>query len=824
MHAFLQDIRYSIRQLRKSPGFALTAIATLGLGIGAVTSVFSVVHAVLLNPFAFHNPGQLVVVRETVQEMQKTYPELPDNYLHYTRLKADSKTLADAAIFQDNSVSISTGTDHPQIVGSLQVSSNFFSLLGVRPILGRTFTADETAVGRKRDVAILSYSAWQRLFHGDPAVVGRVLRDDGKPVTIVGVLPPNFRFPIVAWLPGKTPSTASPRPYDLIEPLVPGENELKDDQFDYNYLVIARLKPGVTVAQARVELDGLQKAHTLAARLPGHLGIAIHPFTEDITGGVSAALWLLFAAVGTVLLIACVNLANLQLARAVSREREVAVRSALGAGRLRLVQSRLAESLVLAVLGGAAGIVLSQLGVRLFVLLAPANLPRIHEVQIHWMVLAFAASLSIITALLFGTLPALHSLKVQPQQAMQSTTNRAANTRDGAASRNLLVTVEVACTLVLLIVTALVIRSFVRVLHQDWGFNAGHVTVADVVLLTPQYGNSLKTAPAARIAFIERTLARLRRLPGVQSAAMTSALPLTGDTWVDAIIRPEHPLPAEQEPQVNVRWVSPEYMSLMGIPIVAGRGLTEADKEHSHNVLISQKTARDAWPGEDPIGKQMRSIDKGRGTFTVVGVVGDARTNNLKEVADMVYKPFWNEAPGSVSFLVRSSLPANALAPSIRREIWQIDPEVSIRTLKSLDEQVSDSVALERFQSLLLSCFGVAALMLALLGVYGVLSYSVSLRAHEMGIRIALGADKANLVRLVISQAVFPVIGGLLIGLSAAIFAVRWVQSLLYETKLADPLAIASGILLLLLTAALAAILPARRAARVDPMRVLRME
>jgi predicted permease len=478
---------------------------------------------------------------------------------------------------------------------------------------------------------------------------------------------------------------------------------------------------------------------------------------------------------------------------------------------------------VLAVFGGAAGSFLAELGVRLFVTVAPANIPRLQEVHVDWPVLLFAAGLSVITAILFGTLPALRSLRVQPQQAMQNTMARAANPREGVITRNLLVAAEVAFTVVLLIVAALVIRSFARVLNQERGFDSSHVLVAQVDLFSPQYGQSQPNFRAAQIAFIERALDRLRQVPGVQSVAMTSVMPLTGDYWVDGIVRPDHPLPPAQEPKVNIRWVSPDYFSLMRVPVIAGRSLTLADKDHPDRAVISQAAARAAWPGEDPIGKQFND-PTGQGKITVVGVVADTRTNGLKEVSSMVYLPFWNFPPWQVSFLVRSSLPAATLAPAMRREIWNVDPEVAIPTLKSMDDQISDSVALERFQTLLLSSFGVAALLLSLLGIYGVLSYSVQLRQQEMGIRIALGADRSNLVQLVMRQAACPVAGGLFAGLALAMLATRAVESLLYETKPGDPLAMLASCTLLLLTAFFAVLIPAFRAANADPARMLRAE
>ncbi len=837
MAAPFLSLRFSIRQLRKSPGFALTAILTLALGIGAAVSVFSVVDAVLLKPFAFRDPGKLVVMREVVEEMRSQYPEVPFNYRHYLRLKKDSRSLQDAAIFQEHGVSVSPGGDHPHVLGALKVSPNFFSVLGVQPSMGRSFLPDEAVHGHS-SVVVLTWDGWKSLFDSDPNVIGRTLRIGGEANTVVGVLPAGFSFPEVAMAPDM-PSTLSHsgavRANEIFEPLVPGKGDLEDDNYDYNFSVIARLKPGVSVAQARAEIGGLQRNYSRSAHLEVHNDIAIDPFASDVTSNVSAALWLIFAAVGGVLLIACVNLANLQLARAVATERESAVRAALGASRSELLLSRLMESFVLACIGGTAGIALAFLGVRLLTAFAPADVPRINEVQVSLPVLLFAAGLSIFTALLFGTLPALRSLRIDPQSALQSNPTRVANTRASSRTRNLLVAAEVACTVVLLMVTGLVLRSFSQVMRQSRGFDTGHVVAAQVDLYAPQYGDSAPNVDAVKNAFIDRTLTSLRQIPGVQSAAMTSAMPLTGETWIDLLTRPDHPVPHGREPQVNIRFVSPGYLSTMRIPLISGRNFTDADRSAltasggkpsttPMPVLLSEKAARDGFPGENPIGRKLAALGDENRSRIVVGVVGDARVNGLKDVADMEYVPYWEMPPWNLTFLVRSSQSADGLIPEMRKAIWQIDPQVAIPTLKSLDEQVSDSLAGDRFQTLLLSSFGAAGLLLALLGVYGVLAYSVSLRRQEFGIRIALGSDKGRLMLLVLRQAAWPVLAGAGVGLGLAFVATRWVRSLLYETPAADPLAIAGTLGLLAVVAALAAILPARRASRVDPIEVLRAQ
>ena len=820
-----QDIRFSIRQLRKSPGFALTAILTLALGIGAVASVFSVVNAVLLKPFAYRDPGRLVVMREVVEEMRDQYPAVPFNYLHYLRLKKDSKTLQDATVFENKGVSVSTNGDHPNIIGAVSVSPNFFQVLGVQPFLGRDFTPEEATKGRS-NVVVLAWDGWQELFNGDPNVIGKTLRMGGDANTVIGVLPRDFRFPDVAPAPNMPSSTSSAqavRANIIFYPLIPYPDALKSDVFDYNFSVIARLRPGVTINQARAELDGLQKAHALTAHMPIHIGIYLQPFLDDVTSAISKALWLLFAAVGAVLLIACVNLANLQLARAVATERETAVRAALGASRSQLVVTRLTESLVLAAVGGIAGIAFAFLGVRLLIAAAPANIPRLNDVSVNLPVLLFAVGLSIFTAMLFGVLPALRSLRVNPQAALQSNPSRVANTRQGSTTRNLLVAAEVACTVVLLIVTGLVLRSFSQVLRQNRGFDSSHVTVAQVDLYSPQYGDSQPNYKAAKSAFIDRSLAALAQLPGVQSVAMTSAMPLTGQTWIDGLDRVDHPLPPGDQPKINLRWISPDYLSTMHIALVDGSNIT-ANHANPNQVLISEQTARVAFPGENPVGHKIKGFGGDEAVNTIVGVVADARVNGLKDVAAMVYLPYWDNPPWGVSFLVRSSQPSNAITPEIRRVIWNIDPQVAIPTVKSLDDQVSDSLSADRFQTLLLSSFGAAALLLALLGVYGVLAYSVSLRQQEFGIRIALGSDKSRLTALVLRQAAWPVLTGAGAGLVLAFVAARWVRSLLYQTQPVDPIAIVGSLALLVGAATLAAVLPARRAARIDPIEVLRNE
>jgi predicted permease len=812
-----QDLRFSFRTLRKSPGFAVTAILTLALGIGAVTSIFSVVNSVLLKPFVFPDPGRLVMLRE--YEPQLATGGGTDNPRHFYNWQSNDRLLSGMAIFQNDSLSIAVGTAHPAIVPGLAVASNFFSVLGVQPVLGRSFRPEENTEGHQYE-GILTWAAWQRYFHGDPGAIGRTMTDGGQPFTVVGILPRDFSFPRVSEIPGTMMQNAA-EPYEVFLPLTIGSDQMSDDG-DYNFMTIGRLRVGVSVAQAQTELTTIQAGFNQAKHIATGPSVRAISLVDEVAGGVSTALWVLLAAVGGVLLIGCVNLANLQLARAVSRERELAVRAALGAGRNQLLGATLADSVVLAAIGGGLGILLSFAGVRLFVAAAPQDLPRLGGIAVSWPVLAGAAALSILTAVLFGLLPALRAIRIDPQSALQAQTTRVSAGRDSQRTRNLLVAAEVACCVTLLIVTGLLVRSLSHLLDQNRDFDSNHLTLMGVYLYAPQYGTDHNDAEKVRAAFVDRALTDLAQIPGVQSVATTSERPMGGPTWVDDVIRPDHPLPDAQTPDANIRWVSPSYAATLHIPVLAGRDLAAEDKNHPTNALISEKAARSIWPGENPIGRRFSLGDKE--VYTVVGVVADARINELKDTANMIYIPYWDNTWWRMNFLIRSPQPTNALATALQQAIWNIDPQIAIPLVKSMDEQVADSVATDRFQTLMLSSFGCAALLLALLGIYGVLAYSVSLRQQEFGIRIALGCDKAALMSFVARQAMLPVAGGIVAGLALAFVASRWVHSLLYETSAADPVAIAGSLALLVAAALVAALLPARRAAQTDPMAVLRNE
>jgi predicted permease len=617
---FSNEFLYALRGLRKSPGFAITSILTLALGIGAVTAVSSVVNSVLLRPYAFREPGELIVWRETMREVRDRYPLLPDNYKHYLYLKTHSKTIADAAILQNASFAVTVGGNHPQVVSGLSVSSNFFPVLGITPALGRSFLPEEDRKAGS-NVVVITWSAAERFFGADREVLGRSLKIGGEQKTVVGVLPKTFAFPSVNEMAGGVHPGELSR-YEIFQILVPQEQDLTTDDSAFAFLVLACLKPGVSVKTAGTELDEMQQAYSLSNHLSVHLGTWVEPLSQEVTGSTGKALWLLLAAVLAVLLIGCVNLASLQLARSVARDRDNALRAALGAGHRHLFQVTFAESLILSTAGGFAGVLLAFIAVRGFVAIAPANLPRLNEVHISWPVLLFAAGLSILTALGFGILPALRTLQTDPQQLLQSGSTRIFSARKATSTRRALVTLEIATTVVLLVFTGLVARSYSKVLNQDRAFDSMSTIVAQVDLVSPKYSQGADSGASARTAFVDRSLDRLRAEANVQSAAITSTMPLTGEINIYSIRRADRPLPESETPMANLRNISPQYFATMRIPLSKGEEFEEKEREHPHDAIISQKATQVAWPGESALG---RTFQINGGTYSVTGIASDAR-------------------------------------------------------------------------------------------------------------------------------------------------------------------------------------------------------
>jgi putative ABC transport system permease protein len=781
------------------------AVLSLAVGIGSNTAIFSVVNGVLLRPLPYRDPGQLFTIREVVPKLAHLYPSLPVNFSHYYEWRQRCTAFESIAIMLFSAPNL-TGAGEPELLEGARVSASVFRVLGVSPQLGRGFLDEEDPEGHNQ-VAIISDSLWRRRFSSDPSVIGRKIALDGHPHVVVGVLPPGFQFPEREGLGSKT---------EIFQPLGYSKDDFEEITGDYNWAAIARLRPGVSPAKALAELNVIQAE--ISSRIPEKMDLhaRMSPLHEDIVGQSRRGLLVLLGAVGAVLLILCVNLANLSLARAAGRARESAIRTALGAGRAQLVRQALTESLMLALAGGALGIALAAWGVRLLVGAAPLDLPCLTEVALDWRVLGFALLTSIVSGVVFGILPALRSAGAHPQEALKSGNYTNTEGRRGVALRSLLVGVEAALSAVLLITAALLIGSFVRLMHVDKGFDIERVLAVRVKMPSAKY-----TEEPQQTAFFDRLLEKTRHLPGVQSAGLVSALPLQGETWMDLAAAEGDQRPLFERPMVNVRFVSPDYFKTLRIPFRDGRPFDESQRNRKV-VIVSQGTARRLWPGRDPMGRRLQHNEK---LEEVVGVTADVRSTSLdKDPVLMIYVPYWQRPRLSASLLVRTAMDPRGVAAGVREAIRQLDADVPVPEMQTLREVMSDSVAQRRFQMTLVMLFAAAALALAGFGIYGVVSYSVARRRTEMGIRLALGARPADLQRMVLWQGIRPVVAGLAVGIAGALAAGRILSSLLFQVNARDPLTMGAVALVLLAVAVAAAVAPARRATRVDPMRALRFE
>lgn len=813
---FVGDVRFGCRLLAKSPGFALTAFLTLALSIGASTAVFTLVDSVLLKPLGYRESGQLVVAWERLLAVSPD-PTGP-NPRHADLWRTRSTGFAAMTYLQQGKRGVSLGNEHPILLGSVTAQPNLFQLLEVTPFLGRTFDPQDGIAGRDH-VAVITWGLWQNLFRGDPAVIGKTIRVADTLCQIIGVLPENFRFPNANTLRSfrskqnlsKVPEPAIflPHVYDLTGIGWGGDFG--------NGVVLARLKPGVSMAQAQAQIESIQAEVNRQFRAAGagaNIDAFLQPMQEALVARSRTALWFLMAAVSGLMLIACLNLASAQLCRAIYREREAAVRSALGASRWRLIRVSLAENLVLAVAGGGAGLLLAAVALALFRRSAPVDLPRLAEAHLNLSVLLFSFAATFGACVLFGLLPALRLGFTDPQAALQSGNVRAAGDAHGSRIRAFLVGAEVFGCAALLVFTGLFSKSLLHLLREDKGFDTAHVTVAETDLPHDQYARN-----ESRVAFDDAILTALRSIPGVESAAMVSAMPLEGSSWIEELTRTDKP--RQQTPLLNLRWASPGYFETLRERIVRGRSFEEGDR-NLHSMIVSEGLAREVWPDRDPIGAEVQV--EGR-RYTIVGVVADTQSTSLKTApVNLAYTHYIDRPPFADFFVVRGKQSAAALIPAVRAAIWRYAPDMTIARVKTLDEQLSDSVAIERFQAQLLLAFGAAALALAMLGIYGVLSCSVAARTREIGIRMAMGATRGSICSLTFGSAAAPVLAGLGGGLCVAAWGGRLVRDLLFGVEPLDTPVIFAVAFVFLAAAAAAAGLPARRAASLDPIAALRTE
>ena len=800
-----QDLLYAVRRLFKAPGFAAIAVITLALGIGANSAIFSVVNGVLLKPLPYPQSERLVGVFH-VTEGNRAVMSGPN----FTDIARSASTLENAAAISTGRM-ILTGEGEPTRLSIAEVSASLFNALAVRPELGRVFNADENTPGRT-NLVILSHGLWQQRFGGDRSVIGKRIMLDGTPKEVVGVMPQGFSYPArrEAWLPLE---------YD--------EGFVSKQRSSWFLEVVARLKPGVTVQQAAAEVETLGR--NLARQYPNdnsEIGMTAYPLLDDMVGDIRRSVFILLGAVGFVLLIACTNVANLLLARAAARGSEMAVRTALGAGRGRLVRQLLTESVLLSLFGAAGGLLLAVWGVELLTSLKPAGIPRLDNIRVDGTVILFTIAVAVVTGILFGLVPAFTATRGLTD-SLKEGGRGAVTTRGGTRVRGALVVVELALAVMLLAGAGLLMRSFVKLQAVDPGFRPEQAMTFDLTLPEPRYKDD-----AQRVAFFDDLLSRLRALPGVRSSTAVLGLPLNGlDLIISFTVSGRPPVPPSQQPAMQVRVATPGYFSAIGIPITRGRGFTEDDRADAPRVVvITEAAARQYFPGEDPIGKTI-TLGWRRGPGTpqaggqVVGIVGDIKDAGLAEPnPPQIYMPYRQWPIGFMTLVLKTSVPPLTLADAAKAQVAAVDPNLPVSNLATLDAIVAKSISQQRFYMTLLTIFASVALVLAAIGIFGVLSYAVSQRTREIGIRMALGAQEGSVISLIVRQAMLLVVSGIVAGTVFALFLSQTMTKMLFSVTPTDPATFASVAAVLVGVALLASYLPARRATKVDPIVALRAE
>jgi len=808
MDTLFNDIRYGLRMLLKTPGFTVLAIITLALGIGANTAIFSVLNAVVLRPLPFPEAESLVRVGQgsrggpNAARGSFSFPDFKD-------LREQTQTFSSVAAFLNSGAMLSAdGQDSERVFGA-DVTPEYFTVMGVNPVLGRFFTAEEDHP--KAGVVIISYSLWQRRFGGRPDVVGQFLRMGSQNIKVLGVMPPDFEYPI-----------RSER-QDFWEPLNDRPQPGSDERDNRSYRVVARMKPGVSLTSAQADLDTISKR--LEQQYPdANTGVVMTAagLKDDLTRDSRPALFILLGAVGFVLLIACANVANLLLARATSRQKEIAVRNALGASRWRIVRQLMVESLFLSLTGATLGLIVAGWGTRLLIALGPGNIPRVDKVSLDISVLLFTLALALITGVLFGLLPALHT----------SNTNLTGWLNEGARGsslgprhsfvRSLLVVSEVALSLVLLIGAGLLLKSFVNLLRTDPGFDPAKVVALDIPLSRDRYNSEEKQA-----LFFNQLTDRVQAIPGVEAAGVVNNVLLSNNIDVLSFnVAGRLPYPPGTNAQANYTVVSPGYFGALRIPLRRGRAFTDQDRTGTPPVmLVSEAFVRTYFPNEDPIGLRL-ILDPDLPPIEIVGVVGDARRIALDTAAEPeFYVPFAQAPNRRMNLVARTSTDNSAgTVASLRSAIASIDPAQMIWQTRTLDQLVDTSIAGRRFNMVLLAVFASVALVLAVLGIYGVMTYTVRQRTHEIGIRMALGAQASDVLKLVMGHGMTLALIGVAIGLVGAFALTRLMSALLFEVRTSDLATYASVAIGLQLVALIACYVPARRATRVDPLVALRYE
>lgn len=807
----VMDFRYALRALGRNPGYAVIVILILAVGIGANTAMFSIVDGVLLRALPFHDPERLYAVQEVVPKFSSIAPDIPVNAMHFLEWRKRWSAAERIALIDGVTFTLTSGGE-PERVNAARISANLFPLLGVQPRLGRGFREEEDTEGRDR-VVLLSDSLWRGRFHGDPNVLGRKIILNDKPYEVIGVMPAGLKVPRLSQLQSMHIDDQDPV---LWKPLaLSNELELMGE---FNYGGLVRLKPGADPTRALQELNALQAEIIRDFPEKMELRANLVPLQAQLTGRSRKGLLLLFSAVGAVLLIACVNIANLMLARATGRRREFAIRAAVGASTRRLLRQMLSESFVIAGMGGALGIAIAYGSLHLILTNAP-DVARMDEVRIDGRVLGVACALSLFSALLFGLLPAWRASRIDPQEGLRSGGRSFSESKHSGRMRTILVALEVGLSTVCLVAAGLLLNSFVRLMEVEKGFDVQHVMAVDMYLAGARYSNGEK-----RAEFLRRTLDAVKPLPGVTAVGVSNMLPLTGEGNSNLLIVEGVDAPLFERPLVDMRSVSGDYFRAMGIPLRAGRVFDESDRKRGV-AIIGESNARKLWPGENPLGKHVRFGEPTAPLMEIIGVAGDVRANGLQKAPEqVVYTPYWYRGRSATSLVIRTGMNPASIAGAVRAELRKLDPELPVPQFRTMQDIVSASVAERKFQLSLVLVFAGIALVLACLGIFGVVSYSVAQRRGEMGIRLALGATAGNLRSMVVRQGLMPVVVGLIGGIAGALALGRVMEGLLFGVRAGDPWTLVGVSALLIGVAAAACYIPALRVSRADPLTALRYE
>lgn len=811
MDSIIKDIRYGVRGLWKHPGFTAIVVITLALGIGASTAIFSVVDSVLLRRLPYRTAERIVAIQEFGKE-GKRGQITSANFLDW---RAQNTVFEQLAAIKTTTANLAL-SDQAERIDLAQTNANFFDVFGITPQYGRLFIPADEQAGHE-NVVVVSHSLWQRRFAGDPALVGKPISLDGTNYTVIGIAPPDFRYPdkTELWLP----------PLRLVPELFPGQDVTQTRRMGY-LAAVALLKPGVSLQQAAGEMETitarLRQQYPDSNNVRFNRVVSLH---EHLVGDTNKLLWLLLGAVTFVLLIGCANVANLLLASGASRHKEMAIRTALGASRWRVIRQLFTESTMLALTGGAVGLLVAFWGLAAITKLLPADFPRLNEIHIDLRILAFTFAASVLTGILFGLVPALQISRTDVQEAIKETGRGTAGSRRQSRFRQALIVAEVALSVVLLAGAGLLFRSFLQLQSVNTGFSPEQVLTARLTPAGPNYRENPDFAK-----FYNQVLEKLSAVPGVQDAGLINTLPLDKGPTSGFRVEGRPITTPDKWPSVNYRVVSADYFSAMSIPVLQGRAYTERDGENAPRVMIvNQKLARDTFPGEDPIGKRITfgNVDSNQQPvwWEIVGVVANTRSLELREEpAQELYFSVLQDFWPNLSIVVRSSVEPSSLSGSLRQIVNQVDKSVPVSSVKTMDHVVSESITQPRFNLFLLGLFGAVAMLLSAAGIYGVTAYTVTQRTHEVGIRLALGAQVSDVLKMILGQGMAVIGIGVVLGLVAAFALMRLLRSLLFGVGENDPLTFVAITLVLLLVALIACYIPARRATKVDPLVALRYE